>query len=115
MVDNGLSSCLYCCGATFCAAYNSCPPVDRVTNDSYYLVPEIWGYDNTALRDFVGAVVSTILRNVLSTSVIRKTVLVSVVGDIAASKLVERSFSIVLSPVDAIVVVGPLFGAPNAA
>lgn len=73
------------------------------------------GYYVHMCHDFVGAAVVTVLRNPLSTSGIRKAVLVPVRGNIAAPKFVEDIFALVVARGWPVTEVGSLLGASNAA
>lgn len=67
-----------------------CPPVGVSCRTSGLVGGEhSFGYILTTCCDLAGAAVLTVLRNHLPTTAVRKTVLVSVVGNIAASKLLE--------------------------
>lgn len=99
---------------TLVTADAPCPPVGVVCRSNGSVVGEhSEGYILTTCCDLPGAAVLTVLRNHLSTTVVRKSVLVSVVGNRAASKLLETILSIVPKPVESVKDT-PLVGATNA-
>lgn len=65
--------------------------------------------------ELAGAAIVTILRNPFTVTFVRKTVLVPVHGNIAASKFVEPAFVRVREPADTSNCVGSFLGVSNSA
>lgn len=103
-------------GEAICVGNTPKPPVGEIScslGDHSLLA--CLGANAEAICEVSGAAGSTILRNPLTVTLVRKTVLVSVHGNRAASKLVDSAFGRVRVSVETTLCVGPLVGAPNSA